>query len=226
MADYYPMMVSLKGKRCVVFGGGAIATRKVKGLVESGADRVEIVSPDLSHELQQMVRIGAIVHRQREYKEEDLAEAFLIFAATDNYKVNQSIAMAAERSGLLCNAAHKAEEGTFVTPAVVRRGELLLAVATGGASPLLAARIKRDLEARYGEELVHDTARLKLLRERVQSEEPDEKRRQLILKLAVEDLFSNSSEVRSTVECLVSIDAEIGNWLRALQQKADRGHEK
>lgn len=226
MADFYPMMVNLKEKLCVVIGGGAIAERKVLGLLEAGADRLVVVSPLLTEELQRLAEMRSIRHKRREYKEEDLADAFLVFAATGNRTVNHSISLSAAGSGVLCNVADKAEEGAFITPAVVRRGDLLLAVTSGGASPSLIARIKRELEMNYGKELGTALPKLSLLRKQALEKEPDEKRRHAILKLAAQEILAYSRGESPAAERSGSVEEEIGGWLNRLQDIVEKGHEE
>lgn len=184
MAAYYPLMVRLTGRKCIVVGGGKVAARKVRGLLEAGADKVIVISPRISQELELLAAESSIALEKREYLINDLNGAFLVFAATDSRETNSSIAAAAAAAGALCNVADEAADGDFVTPSAVRRGALLLAATTGGASPALAARIGRELAARYGPEYGPLTARLGLLRERLAQVEPDAGVRRELLRLA------------------------------------------
>ena len=165
MHPTYPIVLTnLSGARCVVVGGGAVAERKVAGLLEGGA-RPIVISPSLTELLAARRAAGRIEHAARRYQEGDLAGAFLAIAATDDRAVNAAIAGDGSRRGLLVNVADDPAAGSFHTAATVRRGELLLAISTGGSSPALAARIRRELESRYGDEYGRLLALLRRLRD-------------------------------------------------------------
>ncbi|QYR23364.1 bifunctional precorrin-2 dehydrogenase/sirohydrochlorin ferrochelatase [Paenibacillus sp. sptzw28] len=216
MARYYPLMVSLAGKQCIVIGGGVVAERKVQGLLEAGADHVVVISPAASEGLKRLVEDGSIALEQREYQEEDVAGAFLVFAATDERETNRSVSEAAVRFGALVNAADDAAGGDFITPSAVRRGDLLLTVTTGGASPALAARIKRKLAVSFSEEYGVLVARLGQLRERMLADESDEKRRHAVLRLAAEE-----AEQRIDGSGGPFKEESIDEWMKRLQCAVD-----
>ncbi|QAY65148.1 precorrin-2 dehydrogenase/sirohydrochlorin ferrochelatase family protein [Paenibacillus protaetiae] len=177
MSNYYPMMVRLNGKKCIVVGGGKVAERKLAGLLEAGADNVAVISPVITPKLEELAAASLIRWDKRPYNGLD-AGVFLVIAATDDREVNKRVAADAERLEALVNVADAPEEGRFITPAVVRRGSLLLAVTAGGASPSLTVRIKRELEARYGPDYAAYTeklARLRLLVQQTVADEMDKK---------------------------------------------------
>ena len=148
----YPIVLTnLASVRCVVVGGGAVAERKVDGLLAGGA-RPVVISPNLTQRLAAWRAAGQIEHLAREYLPGDLAGAALAFAATDDSAANAAVAAEGARLGLLVNVADDPAAGSFHTAATVRRGELLLAVSTGGHSPALAARVRGELAERYGDE--------------------------------------------------------------------------
>jgi precorrin-2 dehydrogenase/sirohydrochlorin ferrochelatase len=219
MAGYYPLMVSLAGKQCIVIGGGSVAERKVRGLLEAGADRVVVVSPLATAGLKRLAEDGSITLKLREYQEEDVTGAFLVFAATDERETNRSVSEAAARFGALVNAADEAAGGDFITPSVVRRGDLLLTVSTGGASPALAARIKRSLADSFSEEYGHLVERLGQLRERMLACEPDVKRRHAVLRLAAEEVDQRTSESGGPFK-----EESIDEWMNRLQCAVDGRH--
>jgi len=147
VSAYYPLCLDLRGRRCVVVGGGAVAARKVEGLLECGA-AVTVVAPALAPALEERLRAGAIEARLRPYAEGDLAGALLAIAATDEPAVNARIAAEARARGVLLNAVDDPPRCDFILPAVVRRGDLQIAVSTGGRSPALARWVREDLERR------------------------------------------------------------------------------
>jgi precorrin-2 dehydrogenase len=144
-AVLYPIFLNLDGKRCVVVGGGEVANRKAGKLLQTRAS-VAVISPEVKPELESM---AVEVHR-RPYKEGDLEGAFLVFATTDRRAVNAAVAREARERGIPVNVADEPSEGDFALPSTLRRGHLQVAVSTGGASPTLARRIRRELEGAFG----------------------------------------------------------------------------
>jgi len=180
MTRYYPLMLKLEGAACVVVGGGAVAQRKVSGLLESGA-AVTVISPAVTERLELMATREELVLLRRAYRAGDLQGARLAFAATDDPGINRLVASEAERLGIPVNVADDPASGSFVTPATVRRGDLVLSVTASGASPMLASRIRQELEARYGPEYERMTPWLRELRRRVQQEgQPADVRRRML----------------------------------------------
>jgi siroheme synthase-like protein len=161
----YPLVLTNLGRvRCVVVGGGAVAERKVRELLE-GAARPQVISPRLTAQLAEWRDAGRIEHYAREYCASDLQGAFLAIAATGDRVANATVAGEGARLGLLVNVADEPAAGNFHTAATVRRGDLLIAVSTGGASPALSARIRRELAERYGDEYARLLRLLRRLRE-------------------------------------------------------------
>jgi precorrin-2 dehydrogenase / sirohydrochlorin ferrochelatase len=143
----YPIFLNLSGRRCVVVGGGEVASRKARKLLQARAE-VVVISPEITPELES---VAVEVHR-RPYKEGDLDDAYLAFAATDSREVNAAVAREAKERGILLNVADRPSEGDFALPSTLRRGRLQVAVSTGGASPALARGIKDELEESFGPE--------------------------------------------------------------------------
>jgi precorrin-2 dehydrogenase/sirohydrochlorin ferrochelatase len=143
----YPIFMDLSGRRCVVVGGGEVANRKARKLLQARA-RVVVISPEVKPELESV----AAEVRRRPYKEGDLEGAFLAFAATDSREANAAVVREAKERGIPVNVADKPSEGDFAVPSTLRRGRLQVAVSTGGASPTLAQRVRRELEGLFGPE--------------------------------------------------------------------------
>lgn len=169
----YPMFVDLEGRRCAVIGGGGIAEGRVRALIEHGAV-VRLVSPQITSELARMVAEGAIVdHRERTYRPEDLEGCFLVIAATDREQVNRMVRQDAEARNVICNVVDAPSLCDFIVPSLVRRGELSLAVTTGGASPVVAKHIRRQLGTMYGPEWGALIALLREMRGELKERHPD-----------------------------------------------------
>lgn len=143
--QYYPVYLDLRGKRCVVIGGGEIGERKVEGLLDGSAE-VTLISPDITPRLHELAQAGLIEWHARQYQQGDLEGAFLAIAATDARAVNQAIAAEAEREKVVLNVVDDAPLCTFIAPSIVRRGEVTLAISTGGSSPALARKLKETIQ--------------------------------------------------------------------------------
>lgn len=148
---YYPSFLNIQGKRCVVVGGGKVALRKVKALLDCGAN-VTVVSPALHRDLAQLAEAGTISLIHRDYTPGDLKDAFLTIAATTESDTNQKIANEARRRKILVNVATSAEQSDFIVPSYLRRGDLTIAISTAGTSPALARKIRTRLEENFDEE--------------------------------------------------------------------------
>jgi precorrin-2 dehydrogenase/sirohydrochlorin ferrochelatase len=148
---YYPISLDVSGKRCVVVGGGEVALRKVNALLEHEAI-VQVISPELCAELEDLYVSGRIMAAKRPYAEGDLAGAFVAIAATDDADINRNVAAEAEKLRVLVNAVDTPSLSNFIVPSHLRRGDLSIAVSTGGASPALARRIRERLEGEFGKE--------------------------------------------------------------------------
>lgn len=146
--DYYPIAVDLGGKKCLIVGGGEVALRKARSLIDAGA-RVTVIAPQVDPRLAAMEGVEVI---EREYRQGDAAGCALVFAATDDRPVNSLVAEDANRDGALVNVVDDPDLCSFIAPAVVRRGDLLIAVTTSGKSPALSHRIRMEIEERYGPE--------------------------------------------------------------------------
>jgi precorrin-2 dehydrogenase/sirohydrochlorin ferrochelatase len=183
------MFVDLEGRRCLVVGGGPVATEKVEKLLDHGAV-VRLVSPRLSPRLEEMAAAGDVaeLHR-RAYRTEDLTGCFLVIAATNLDAINRMVWQDAEARNLLCNVVDVPPLCNFIMPSIVRRGELALAVSTGGASPVVAKHIRRQLEVAYGPEWGTLTALLRDLRDELKERYPDmPSRREAVERLMATDV--------------------------------------
>ncbi len=148
---HYPIFVEMTGRPCVVIGGGAVAERKVAALLEVGAS-VTIVGPSLSAPLEALASAGKVRHVGRDYAPGDLAGYQFAFIATGDHAVNSGAAREGRERGVWVNAVDDPARCDFILPAVIRRGQLVVAVATGGASPALTRAVREELEAYFTED--------------------------------------------------------------------------
>ncbi|MBI4593484.1 MAG: bifunctional precorrin-2 dehydrogenase/sirohydrochlorin ferrochelatase, partial [Candidatus Rokubacteria bacterium] len=145
MPDYFPAFLDLRGRRCLVVGGGAVGERKARALLACGA-RVTVVSPAITPGLVELVESERITYRPRQFLRSDVRDAILVVAATGILDVDDAVAAAARRRGALVNVVDRPDRCDFIVPSVLRRGQLQIAVSTGGRSPALAREIRTRLE--------------------------------------------------------------------------------
>jgi len=148
---YYPVLLKLEGRRCLVVGAGGVGTRKVTGLLECDAE-VVVVSPEASQQVLALAKKEAVVYHARPYRPTDLAGMFLVVGATDDQTLNHQIYNDADARGMLCNIADRPKVCNFILPAVLRRGDLVVAFSTSGKSPAFARRLRIEMQARFGPE--------------------------------------------------------------------------
>lgn len=162
----FPINLKIHDRLAVIIGGGSVAFRKCMHLLEAGA-RVRVISPSLVPSLERLRDEKRIECLMRGYRKGDLEGAFLAFAATDDPAVNREVAEEAAKLSLLADITDAPELGNFTTPAVLRRGDLLITVSTGGKSPAMARRIRNDLALRYGPEYAETLNILGMVREKL-----------------------------------------------------------
>jgi precorrin-2 dehydrogenase/sirohydrochlorin ferrochelatase len=150
----YPIALDLRGKRCLVVGGGVIADGKLDALLAAGAS-VTLVSPEVLPRVARFAADDQIALHLRPYEPADLVGAFLVIAATDDRAINARIAAEARARGILVNAVDDIPNCDFFAVAIVRRGDLQLSISTNGRSPAFARwlreRFDRELPADYGD---------------------------------------------------------------------------
>ena len=147
----YPVNLLVAGRRCVVVGGGRIAARKIEALLEAGAD-VQVVAPELNDEVCAWRDAGRLHAEEREFKAGDLDDAWLATTATDDAAVNRAVFEAGEERRIWVNSADDPENCSFTLMSVIRQGDLVVTIGTGGRSPALAAWLKDRLTAELGPE--------------------------------------------------------------------------
>ena len=149
--SYYPIYLNMHGRRCLVIGGGGVAERKLAALLEAGATPT-VVSPAITDTIARWAKDRAIELIARRYQSSDLAEHEIAFVATDDGEVNAQVFSDGRRLSVWINAADDPAHCDFILPSVLRRGDLTVAVSSGGASPALSRTIREELELYFTEE--------------------------------------------------------------------------
>lgn len=150
MTSLFPMFMKLAGKQCLVVGAGKIGEPKIGGLIDTGA-RIHVVAIEASGQVREWADAGKIGLELRAFSENDLDGKFLAVVATASRSLNELIYREAQRRGVLCNVVDVPEYCDFFYPAVVRRGDLQIAISTNGQSPSLAQKLRKQLERQFGE---------------------------------------------------------------------------
>ena len=179
MPRYYPAFLDLRQRSIVVVGGGEVAERKVELLLSCGAN-VRLISPTLTPGLERLAEARSLVIERRPFQPGDCAGAVLAFACTDDPDVNSAVAKDAGKAHAPVNVADDPSRCDFIAPSVVSRGDLLIAISTGGASPALAKRLRQEIERTVGPEYEELISVLEDLRNRVHARVHDPGRRQEI----------------------------------------------
>ena len=143
--SYFPIVLEMTGRRCLVIGGGVVAERKIAGLLEVGAE-VTVISPEVTPAILNWSKNNSIQLEGRCYRIGDLAGYQLVFVATDDADVNDGVYQEGKSCGVWVNAADDPDHCDFILPAVIRRGELMVAISTGGASPAATRAIREELD--------------------------------------------------------------------------------
>jgi precorrin-2 dehydrogenase / sirohydrochlorin ferrochelatase len=196
----FPMFMKLEGRSCLAVGAGTVGEPKIKSLIEAGAS-VRVVALQATAAVAEWAQGGAISWEAREFKSADLDGVFLVIAATNNRDLNATIFHEARQRNILCNVVDDPEYCDFYYPAVVRRGDLQLAISTNGHSPALAQRIRRELEIQFGPEYGEWLEQLGRARQELfASKINPEQRRRLLHELASREAFKKASEADFNID--------------------------
>jgi len=185
----FPAFLKLEGRRCLVVGAGRIAEEKIESLLRAGG-KIDVVAPDATGRVRAWSRTRKIRWQQRSFRAADLRGAFLVVAATSSPKLHTQIFRQARRLGILCNSVDDPAHCDFYYGSVVRRGELQVAISTGGHSPALAQRLRKKLEKEISAEYEHFVTTLGAARRRLFAKKmTPARRKELLHKLASEISF-------------------------------------
>jgi precorrin-2 dehydrogenase / sirohydrochlorin ferrochelatase len=181
---YYPAILDIAGRRAVVVGAGKVGEGKIEGLLTAGA-QVKAVSLSATDKVRRWAAEGRIELAEREYRSSDLEGAFMVIAATEHNPTNVQVFEDAEARQMLCNVVDVTHLCNFILPSIVRRGDLAIAVSTGGASPAMARRIRLSLAQCYGDEYAVAMELLGSLREELKEMYPDPDDRKVLFERMV-----------------------------------------
>jgi len=168
----YPIFLNIDGKPCLVVGGGAVGERKVQDLLAAGA-KVTVISREATPLLRDQAAQGLITLQQGDFRPEHLEGMVLAIAATNDQPVNEAVSAAAQARGLPVNVVDQPALCSFIVPATIRRGDLVVAIGTGGRSPALAKKLRRELAERFGPEFGPYLELLGAIRDAVLAERRD-----------------------------------------------------
>ena len=189
MMPLFPMFLKLAGRRCLVVGAGRTAEGKIESLLRSGAE-VLVVAPSATLRISAWAARGRLRWEKRRFVPADLDGVLLVIAATSSAETNQLVFEQAGARNILCNAVDQPARCHFYFPAVVRRGQLQIAICTGGLSPALAHRLRCELEEQFGPEYAFWVERLGAARLSVLARYPDSAaRRRLLTRMASRGAF-------------------------------------
>jgi len=184
VSSLFPMFMKLEGRRCLVVGAGKVGEPKIGGLIDTGAS-IHVVALEATEAVHAWARAGKITLEIRPFIESDLEGAFLAVVATASRSLNESIYREAQRRRVLCNVVDVPEYCDFYYPAVVRRGDLQIAISTNGQSPSLAQKLRQQLERQFGPGYAQWVAELGETRRLVLASSLDsERKRELLHSLA------------------------------------------
>jgi len=194
MTNYYPIYVQLNEQPCVVIGGGKIAEGKVDGLLAANA-KVKIISPELTPHLHDLVKQNQVEYAARNYQAGDLTGAFMVICATDQTDINHQVWQEASANQQLVNVVDDTPRCNFIAPAILRKGDLNIAISTGGKAPALAVRLKERLQEEIGPQYERFLELSGQLREPLARHIPDfETRKKLWYELVDSDILELLSQ--------------------------------
>jgi siroheme synthase-like protein len=170
-APLFPVFMKLADRRCLVVGAGEIARAKIASLLEAGA-RVSVVAPEAASEIRSLAVRNRVIWEKRRHQPSDLDGAFLVIAATSDTAVNNAVFLQAQHLGILCNAVDDPPNCDFYFPAVVRRGDLQIAISTAGESPAFAQKLRRAFEDALSKNLGDWLAAIGQIRREIRGSHP------------------------------------------------------
>jgi len=180
VSNYFPAYVDLKGKDILVIGGGRVATRKVKKLLEF-TENITVVSPEVTKELEKLIRKRKLKWIKRKFKPLDLKGRFLVIVAVDDIRLQKRVFELCEKKRILCNSVDSPKYCNFIFPSIIKKGDLLISISTSGKVPALSRVLREKIEECLPKNVENIMKKLVNVRE---SEEKGEERQRKLLRLA------------------------------------------
>lgn len=218
---YYPVNLTVADKDCLIVGGGAVGARKASTLVQCNA-MVTVISPEFHPSFHSIDRTRLRLVRKN-YTPSDLKGRFMVMGATDDQELNARIARDANRKNILCNIVDAPELSSFIVPAVVNRGDLIIAVSTSGNSPAFAKQLRKDLEKQFGQEYADFLGLMGTIRKKLlQAGHAPEEHRALFKKLIDRGLLNRiAAGQKNDIDTLLLDVLGSGYSLRELESGDD-----
>ncbi len=188
--SYYPVYLNLRGRTCVLIGGGKVAERKCISLLKAGAD-VTVISPFITKKIEDYKNKGMIKHICRSYRKGDLRSAYIVIAATDSEETNRNVYEELKGKNVLFNVVDNPELCTFIVPSIVERGNLKIAISTGGISPAVSKQLRKELEVLYSKDFSRYLNLLEDLRGQIKDRIKDRQEREDLLRQLASPEFIN-----------------------------------
>ncbi len=185
MSGYFPVTLKLGGRRCLVVGGGKVALRKARALMQAGA-KVIVAAPEFDPAFNGLQKKGAVLRRKR-YSALDLRGAFFAVAATNDRELNDRISRDARKARILINVVDEPDLSDAIIPSTLRRGDFSISVSTGGASPMLAAKIRREAEKEFHGSFGGYVALLGELRDKIRLADMTETKKRKLLRAILDE---------------------------------------
>jgi precorrin-2 dehydrogenase/sirohydrochlorin ferrochelatase len=224
-APYFPIFLDLSNQNVVVVGGGGVAERKIKNLLAYGC-MITVISPRLTPYLRQLVAQGTVHRVSLQSLDKSLDHAFMVIAATNDPEVNSRVASQAKERGILVNVVDQPRDCNFIMPSIVKRGDLQIAISTGGKSPALAREIRKEMDGRYGPRYAPFLELLGLVRaELLAQRQPSSENRVIFQRLIGSDLLDlmgegNWDEVRATLRSILGQEFPLEHMINRVCGKA------
>lgn len=190
----FPLFIDLRGKKCIVVGGGNVAARKIEALIGFEAD-ITVISPEVTDRIKELEQAGELSIIPRGYRADDLEEAFLAIAATSDRQTNERVYSEAARKNILVNVADNGSKCTFIFPSLVKRNDLVIGISTSRGYPSLSKKVRQEIESAVPEAYGELLELLKTFRSRVEAEVEDMEERKAMLNRIVNEAFNSDGMV-------------------------------
>ncbi len=198
MYNLYPVFVDISGRRVVIAGGGKVALRKAKTLLDANA-KITLISPEITPELRKLLSNGQIEWKDRQYQNGDLKDAWLVIAACNNTRINQLIFEEATQRHIFCNVVDKPELCSFQVPALIQKQKLQIAISTAGQGPILAKKLRNRLETIVSDTYGEFLEKLAAIRSKLKEKYPhNQTKRAELLNLLIDEQILDLLEKQQT----------------------------